>query len=129
MRVNTISASIRYSKPVGDGSFKTVELSADGTITPNENWQDAQSNLYDNLAGQLRLMWMKKGQKTTNIEATSTNGIDNTRTSLSGPNTTEISKKNDHFCSDHGREFRRYEKNGHEWYSHKTDEGTWCRQK
>jgi hypothetical protein len=128
MRVTNVSASIRYSKPVGDGSFKTVEISADGTITPNENWQDAQFQLYDHLAGQLRLMWTKKSSKTTKIEATSTNGVDNTRTSLLGPNTPETSKKFEHYCDEHSVAFRRYEKNGHEWYSHKQDEGTWCRE-
>ncbi|MDP6452699.1 MAG: hypothetical protein QF898_05260 [SAR202 cluster bacterium] len=129
MKVVNVSASIRYSKPVGDGSFKTIEIAAEGTLTPNENWQDAQSDLYDQLAGQLRQIWTKKGQKTTSKHATSTLGIGTGEKSLSNPETPETSKKITHSCAEHGVAFRRYEKNGHEWYSHKVDDGTWCREK
>jgi len=127
MQVTKVSARIRYSKPIGDGSFKTIEISAEGAIGHNENWQEAQSNLYDHLAGQLREIWTKKGQKTNGGQPTSTNGVRTADTSLPSPNTPATSKKFGHFCADHGREFRRYEKNGHEWYSHKTQDG-WCRE-
>jgi hypothetical protein len=124
MQVTKVSARIRYSKPIGDGSFKTIEISAEGAIGHNENWQEAQSNLYDNLAGQLRHIWTKKGQKADS----GYNGVRTADSSLLGPNTPETSKRIAHRCIEHGVAFRRYEKNGHEWYSHKTNEGTWCRE-
>ena len=34
MRVTTISATVRYSKPLPDGAWKAVELSAEATLEP-----------------------------------------------------------------------------------------------
>ena len=42
MKVTTITASVRYSKAQGDGAHKTIELSADATLEPKDNWQEAQ---------------------------------------------------------------------------------------
>ena len=38
MKITTVSASVRYSKALGDGSRKTVELGAEGTLTTNKQW-------------------------------------------------------------------------------------------
>ena len=34
-----------------------------------------------------------------------------------------------HMCPVHNVAMRRHEKDGQAWYSHKTDDGTWCRGK
>jgi hypothetical protein len=50
MRVTTVSVNVRYSKPMGDGSHKTVELGIEGSLTDNdEDWQEVQRNICDQL--------------------------------------------------------------------------------
>ncbi|MCH7800985.1 MAG: hypothetical protein IIC24_05500 [Chloroflexi bacterium] len=53
----TVSASVRYSRKLGDGSHKTVELSAEVALMANENWQEIQSKLYGDLCLQLKTLW------------------------------------------------------------------------
>ena len=54
MKVTTVSASARFSKALGDGMHKTVELSAEATVEYAEMWQEAQASLYHQLGEQLR---------------------------------------------------------------------------
>ena len=56
MEVNKISASIRFSKDIG-GSWKSVELAAEASISDREFWKQAQSELYYQLGDQLRQLW------------------------------------------------------------------------
>ena len=56
MEVNRISANIRYSKDIG-GSWKSVELAAEADVSDREHWKQAQSELYNQLAGQLQSLW------------------------------------------------------------------------
>ena len=107
MKVTTVSASVRYSKPLGDGSHKTVELSAEATPSLNENWTDAQASLYQQLGQQIKALW--------NGNQASNDGVQ-----ISTP---------DHYCNEHGTEFNRFEKDGRSWYAHRTAEGKWCREK
>jgi hypothetical protein len=47
MRVTTVSVNVRYSKPMADGSHKTVELGIEGTLTDSsEDWREAQRDIY-----------------------------------------------------------------------------------
>jgi hypothetical protein len=57
MRIDRISANIRYSKAQEGGAWKTVELAAEASVTPSENWQEAQSQLYAELGQQLKALW------------------------------------------------------------------------
>ena len=56
MEVNKISAHIRFSKDIG-GSWKSLELGAEGTVESRENWQSAQAYLYHELGKQLKSLW------------------------------------------------------------------------
>ena len=56
MEVNKIAASIRFSKDIG-GSWKSVELGAEATVSDREFWKQAQSELYYQLTDQLRTLW------------------------------------------------------------------------
>ena len=107
MNITTVSASVRFSKDVGNKQFKTIELSAGGTVNANEIWQAAQAQLYAELGHQLKSLWI-------------TNGNGNTNT---GPQETVPA----HYCQQHKAEFKRYEKEGRVWYSHKSGDG-WCRE-
>ncbi len=49
MNVTTVSATVRYSKPLPDGAWKAVELSAEASLEPDETWTEAQASLYQEL--------------------------------------------------------------------------------
>jgi len=51
MKVTTISASVRYSKAINNGEYKTIELSAEAALEPQEAWKEAQASLYADLGG------------------------------------------------------------------------------
>jgi hypothetical protein len=57
MKIDRISANIRYSKDTGQGAWKTVELAAEASVTPSENWQEAQAQLYAELGQQMKALW------------------------------------------------------------------------
>ena len=57
MKVEKISATIRYSQDTGKGAWKVVELGAEATISDREHWKQAQSELYYQLGDQLRQLW------------------------------------------------------------------------
>ena len=65
MKVTTISASVRYSKRNGDGSHKTMELGAEATLNANEDWHQAQGELYHDLVRQLKALWSTSNAKET----------------------------------------------------------------
>ena len=57
MKIDRVSATIRYSKDSGKGAWKSVELSAEATLNTNEDWHIAQGQLYAQLGDQLKAMW------------------------------------------------------------------------
>ena len=57
MKIEKVSANIRYSKAQEDGAWKTVELAAEGTVEPLESWQTAQAVLYAQLGQQMKALW------------------------------------------------------------------------
>ena len=111
MKVTTVSASARFSKALGDGVHKTVELSAEAQVDARENWREAQARLYQELGQQLKALWATRG----NGNGTSGNG--------------KAEATPDHYCQEHGVAFKRFEKEGRAWYSHRTDGGEWCRER
>jgi hypothetical protein len=42
MDVQTISANVRYSKALAPGEHKTIELGAEASLDPGEDWGLAQ---------------------------------------------------------------------------------------
>ena len=59
-RVTTISASVRYSRKLDDGSHKTVELGAEVVLADQEDWKETQSELYGDLCRQLKTLWISR---------------------------------------------------------------------
>ena len=113
MKVTTVSASVRYSRAINTGEYKTIELSAEATLEPQEAWIEAQASLYTDLGQQLRTLWTAKNGQAANGSAKAED------------TTTEQSK---HYCQEHQTEFKRYEKEGRVWYAHKAGQ-KWCREK
>ena len=87
MKVTTISASVRYSRAINTGEYKTIELSAEAALDPNETWTEAQASLYAELGQQLKALWTTKNGQTTNG-----------------------GEHSEHYCQEHQAEFKRYEK-------------------
>jgi hypothetical protein len=56
MKVTQVSATIRFSKEVHEG-WKSVELGAEATLEPSDDWHQAQQGLYTSLTAQLRTLW------------------------------------------------------------------------
>jgi hypothetical protein len=61
MKVNTISVNIRYSRQMPDGSHKTIELSAEGTMDPDEDRHKAQVTLYHELGKTMKYVFSGNG--------------------------------------------------------------------
>ena len=120
MEVTSVSASVRFSGAVGPSRFKTVELSAEATVQGDEDWQDAQSKLYQELGKQVKYLWLE-GQKAPEWAE---KAIEDDP----GSNLTQPLPAPDHYCLEHQAGFKRYQRGANTWYSHKSDDGTWCRE-
>ena len=57
MKVEKVSATIRYSQDTGKGAWKVIEIGAEGSVDTRENWQAAQAYLYAELGKQMRQLW------------------------------------------------------------------------
>ena len=121
MEITSVSASVRFSGAVGPSRFKTVELSAEATVQGDEDWQDAQSKLYQELGKQVKCLWLQ-GQKAPE-------GAEKAVEDIPGPDLTEPQPPVPaHYCLEHQIEFKRYQRGADTWYSHKTVDGAWCRE-
>ena len=121
LEITSVSASVRFSGAVGPSRFKTVELSAEATVQVDEDWQDAQSELYSRLGKQVKYLWLQ-GQKPLEGAEKAVEGIP-------APDLTEPPPTvPDHYCLEHQTEFKRYQRGADTWYSHKTVDGVWCRE-
>jgi hypothetical protein len=99
MKVTTVSASVRYSKALGDGQHKTIELSAEAAIEGKKTWTEAQSNLYQQLGQQLKALW-REGNK-EGPEKVAQDALPEKPTQALA-----------HYCQEHQTEYKRFEKDG-----------------
>ena len=124
MKVTTVSASVRFSGIVGDSRFKTIELSAEATLDAKETWTEAQARLYEQLGCQLKAMW---------ANGTGQNAQDDAEEPTKAPSEPEPAQipamPPEHYCQEHGTPFKRYARGESAWWSHKTADGKWCREK
>lgn len=123
MKVERVCANIRYSKALGDGQHKTVELTAEGSVEARETWQVAQSYLYTELGKQLRELWPSNGNGAGTKQA-----IPGAESHTQPPNTpTPAATTREHYCPVHEVAFTERQKDGEAWHSHKI-KGTseWC---
>lgn len=121
MEVNKISANIRYSQDSGKGSWKVVELGAEASIGERDNWKESQSELYHQLTHQLRSLWASNG---TTAAANGQNSAEAATEPPAVPEPTQTPRL--HWCQTHDTLFKRRQKAGVIWYSHKAADGSWC---
>ncbi len=119
MKVEKISATIRYSQDTGKGAWKVIELGAEATISDREHWKQAQSKLYYQLGDQLRQLWH-------NGTSAALNGAGGAETAIEPPPASEPTQTpRPHWCDEHQAEFKRRQRAGTIWYSHRQGKG-WC---
>ena len=119
MKVEKISATVRYSQDTGKGAWKVIELGAEATISDREHWKQAQSELYYQLGDQLRQLWSGGSASALNSQNGAENPVDKPTASEPTPTPRE------HWCYPHDLEWKRRTKNGTVWYSHRQGKG-WC---
>ena len=103
MRITTVSATLRYSAEA-KRAWRSIEVGAEATLTSSdENWQTAQTELYQKLGRQLKALW--------------SNGTDKVSTEEQPLAMPPIP---DHWCDAHQTEFKRQSKGNAIWYSHRT---------
>ena len=149
MKINVIKMNLRYSKQVELGTYKTLEIGAEASIDEGSGWEKEYSTLYDVVAKELHDKWNQPILKTESVhkpsdnEATSvdtynlipiitTPSITDTKENITDTsiktNTGDSTTTTDHFCIEHNQPFFRREKDGNEWYSHRREDGFWCKE-
>jgi hypothetical protein len=122
MEVTTVSAHIRFSKEEKTGGWKTVELGCEANVGPEEDRCVGQSGLYAMLTQQLRALWSSNGHQ--NGSQSHPEGGWEAITVMPSP---AKESPRPHWCSEHNTAFKRYEKDGRAWYSHRASNG-WCKE-
>ena len=95
-----------------------MELGAEATLDAKDSWQAAQHQLYGELSQQLQKMWAngKMAQ----------NGPDS---HVEPSQDSEPPAAAEYYCQEHHTPFKRYRWGDNVWYSHKTGDRKWCREK
>jgi hypothetical protein len=128
MNVTTISATIRYSAEA-KGAWRTIELGAEATLDPGEDWQTAQQKMYSQLGEQFKTIWSKGASKACpELGRRVQQAEPDSWEELGGNHREPLKPVPSHYCQQHQAEFKRYEKNGRSWYSHKAPDSTWCKE-
>ena len=123
MKVEKISATIRYSLDTGKGAWKVIELGAEASVSDREYWKQAQSELYYQLAGQLQSLWSNGSNSSNGAALNSQNGAESHAQPPTASEPTPTPRE--HWCAPHNLEWKRRTKNGTVWYSHRQGKG-WC---
>jgi hypothetical protein len=110
VKVTTISANLRFSKDIGHGAWKVIEIGAEASVEPREDWQSAQTALCQQLGQQMTVLWNSGNGKPTQEPP---------KADLPPP-------QSEHWCVIHQTEFKRFSKDNKVWYSHKAPDGKWC---
>ena len=117
MKVTEVTVAAKYSLDTGPG-WKAIEVGATASLTSGETLELAQQELYDRLSRQLKALWAKGKPEDSAQYALEGPRIDTQPSGAPLPPTT-------HWCFEHGVEFKRHEKDGNVWYSHRQNAG-WC---
>jgi hypothetical protein len=115
MEVDRVKATLRYSAEA-KGAWRSLEIGAEATVAPDEDWHTAQASLYHQLGQQLQALWDNRRADEAPEKPAETSEEANLPT------------RPEHYCQQHQAEYRRYEKEGKVLWAHKAPDGTWCRE-
>jgi hypothetical protein len=115
MEVDRVKATLRYSAEAR-GAWRSLEIGAEATIAPDEDWHTAQASLYQQLGQQLRALWdNRRADEAPEKPA-------------QAPGKPDFPTMPEHYCQQHQAEYQRYEKDGKVLWAHKAPNGEWCRE-
>jgi hypothetical protein len=57
MQVTKLILTLRYSRELPDGAWKSIEVGAEATPSADRAWQEQQQELYTELAAQLKTLF------------------------------------------------------------------------
>jgi hypothetical protein len=120
MKIDRVTATIKYSQDTGKGAWRAVEVGAEAAVDARETWQTAQASLYAELGQQLKALWANGNGKPAQ------NGAERPVEPAQPPEPTETPA---HFCQEHQTAFKQHSRGEAAWWSHKTADGKWCREK
>jgi len=128
MKVEKVSATIRYSQDTGKGAWKVIELGAEASVSDREHWRQCQSELYYQLGDQLRTLWSNGSSNGAAL-----NGAGGAETAIEPPAepapVSGSETQSEHWCATHEMAFtQKNGKGGETWWSHKAPDGSWCRE-
>ena len=124
MKVNKITAQVRYSQDTGHGAWKAIEIGAEATVDERERWAEALAHLYADLGRELKTLWANGNGHKGPEPAQDRPESHRESIAVGAPTQTP-----EHFCQDHQMPFKQYHRGENVWYSHKTGDGKWCREK
>jgi hypothetical protein len=119
VNVITVTATIKYSAEA-KGAWRTIEVGAEADVALDEDWHTAQASLYDQLGQQLKTFW-SKGASKAHAEADDWE-------ELGGNHKETLTPVPSHYCQAHQCQYKRYEKDGKVWWSHRQGNG-WCKER
>ena len=130
MKVEKVSATIRYSQDTGKGAWKVIEIGAEGSVDARENWQSAQAYLYAELGKQMKTLWANGSSNGATTEVNGSGGAESHGEAVPEPEPGPTSREgSEHWCPEHQAAFtRKNGKGGESWWSHKAPDGSWCRE-
>ena len=127
MKVEKVSATIRYSQDTGKGAWKVIELGAEGSVDARETWQSAQAYLYAELGKQMKTLWANGSSNGATTEVNSIGDAESPGEAVPEPEPPTTTRE--HWCSQHETAFtQRNGKTGESWWSHKAEDSSWCRE-
>ncbi len=121
MKVERVTATIKYSQDTGHGAWKAVEVGAEASVDESERWAEALAHLYSGLGQQLKALWASKKVQVATENPGDISGPPATRTTPATPP--------EHYCQNHQVEFKRYSRWNQIWFAHRLPDGKWCREK
>ena len=127
MKIDRISAQVKYSHDTGHGAWKSVEIGAEATVDERERWAAALSQLYTELGSELKRLWAANGNAHKTPESHQ-NGSESTVEPLQPAEQPDTQANGSHHCQQHGVPFREYSRGNSRWWAHK-DGAKWCREK
>jgi hypothetical protein len=105
--------NIRFSQDTGAGSWKTIELGTEATLSSSsEDWEQAQRELYSRLSEQLKVIWSGKADAQYAPEG----------------RTIDAPPAKAHWCAEHRVEFKAKQGKFGTFYSHRQGD-SWCNER
>lgn len=117
MEIDRIKINVRFSKNTKHGEYKTIEVGAEASIGPSENWEEASDELYNQLAKQLARSFNGPTEEPSEEKTAPVEDLPAKIDEESSP------PESKHWCEEHQTNFEKREGLQKTWWSHKVKDG------